>query len=276
MSDRFTNPQEPPNGYVSLTKPRSDRFGETFAPAPRERANRYPRADWARLAEASRWIALLARKIYDQGREGSCATQATVQAWMLAMTVVNPRWAIPLSAMPLYKALSRGPNSGTTINENLAFMRATGTLPLDTPGNRQWLQDHGLNPEHVMPETGYHTPLPRGWEDTAQHFRVLDASDCRDFADIASGVLDKKPCVYGSDGHAKSGYGISQRASGLWQLDYLNSWGRWGDPIGPPPAKQYGVGHETESNLAPQIPGYGAWIVESVVVTDVFTDYGRD
>ena len=222
--------------------PRGDKCGDTF-PVYESRVDPIPRNEWRDAAEAIRGQESLVQKIKNQGREGSCASNAAAQAMeMLYVSQGGERHWVELSAISLYKRVGRNPDSGSTIDSNLRELKRVGILPRDNAANRNRF-------DHTMPPRGFYTNYPAGWELTAAKFRVLEWWDIQTFDGMISAMLRGYPIVYGRAGHAICGVRPVLR-NGLWHIKYANSWGDWGDN---------GFGYDSELYVSGAIASYGAW-----------------
>lgn len=239
---------------------RSDQLGDVF-PVYEDSERVYPRSEWDRLAAESAGLETFVRKIKNQGSEGSCASNATCQAMEIAWNkALGLDLWLELSPISLYRWLAPGPGSGSTINGNLAQLRDTGALPVDTPENKDLLTRAGLDIQHVLKATGYYQPFPPGWKATAAFIRALEWRDIATFAGLVSALWDGHPVVYGRAGHAICG-ARGMKRSGSWTIKYANSWGRWGDG---------GYGYDSESYVSASIRSYGAWALRAPVLTEEF------
>jgi hypothetical protein len=167
----------------------------------------------------------LIRWILNQGGEGSCVGNMWTQGiqFLLAKQFGEAN-AVALSAISAYKQIGRSPGSGAMVSDALDCGRDVGVLPLDTPENRARFG------QHVMPPTGFYTPYPDGWKETAKQFRLVKTLPIRSVAEIEQAGINGHPIGVGRDGHSilylrptmKSGRGFL----------YVNSWGAWGFAAG--------------------------------------------
>lgn len=208
---------------------------------------------------------LLTKKIKDQLQEGSCAGNATTGSFeVLWNTTFGTEFWIEFSPISLYRWLADGPNDGSVIADNLKQLRDVGALPVDTPRNREILEAIGLNPNHVLKETGYYQTFPSGWQDTAKHFRCDEAWRLRSFAGVATALQRKYTVVYGRAGHAIFAVKLVKQ-NGIYYLKYTNSWGDWGE-LGANGFRGYGF--DSEAFVSRAIPSYGAFAVRTPRITD--------
>lgn len=195
-----------------------------------------PRERWdeliAKVDAAGGGLDLLVGRIYNQGREGSCVSNATCQADEI---VENRIWGhvVPKSAISLYKRCGSSPNSGSMVSTNLKELCDRGVLPLKNEINDK------LFPGHTMENTGFYTKMPANWEDTAKKFRGLEYYDIRSVDGFYTAILKGYPVVYGRSGHSICGVRLVKK-NGQYYVKYANSWGNWGDN---------GFGYDSESYI---------------------------
>ena len=239
-------------------------FEESITPIPRSQWQQY-------LGDES--LEMLQKKVKNQGREGSCASNATVggceSPWNLCCGM--NAW-IEFSPMSVYRWVARGPGSGSTIGSNLRQIRDVGCLPVDNSKNRQILSDMGLPSNHVHPSTGWNAPFASGWKDTAQHFRSGEAYDIRSFDGMITAVIRKFVVIYGRAGHAIFGVRPVYR-NGVWYIKYQNSWGAWGERGD---NGLQGYGHDSESFVSRAISSYGAFAIRVPLITDVVFKWAKE
>lgn len=220
-----------------------------------DRVTLIPRSEWDGILASPTQMSTetLVRKIKNQRQEGSCACNASCQQYEIIHNLHygKDKW-IEFSPISLYKALARNGNSGTVILHNLKRIQEVGLLPVSSEANKQLLTELGLNPRHVMPETGISTPWPDGYAETAKHFRCDEFFKLNTFDEIASCLLLDIPVVYGRSGHAITAVQLVKR-SNVYYIKYANSWApSWGEE---------GYGYDSERSVAPAVPGYGAFAV---------------
>lgn len=197
-----------------------------------------PRSEWpnaiAKIDAAGGSLDLLRTRIYNQGREGSCTSNATSQAHELVQAM---QWGkhnvIHLSAISLYKQVGGSPSSGSSVSGNMAALLKVGVLPLDDEANRA----KGF--KHVFPATGFYTKYPQDWQQTAKLFRCHEIFDVRSFDGFITALIRGYPVVYGRDGHAICAVRPLYRNGKLY-VKYANSWGDWGDN---------GYGYDSEATV---------------------------
>lgn len=181
----------------------------------------------------------LVTRIYNQKQEGSCVGNGSCQAFEIVQaTQFGREKVVPISAMSLYKRIGRSAQSGAVVSDALEAMQDKGVLPLDTDENKQKFK-------HTHPATGFSKPLPSGWEETAEQFKVLEATVCDSEAEVLSALADGFPVVVGRQGHCICYVSFFLKDGKLFVL-YANSWGDWGQAAGHMPS---GFGVDTTSQI---------------------------
>lgn len=171
------------------------------------------------------WTELLVTRIFNQGSEGSCVSNATTQAHEVIQAQQFGKDAVvQLSPISLYKRVARSAGSGSMLSDNLDELTSRGALPLDTPENVTKFK-------HTMPATGFNRGLPQGWEDTAKLFCSLEWFDIRTVAGLATALLKGWPVVVGRGGHSIV-YVRPFFRNGSLAVWFVNSWGNWGQGLG--------------------------------------------
>lgn len=184
-----------------------------------------PESQWRELAEAmaaggggaDKYVT----RIYDQKSEGSCVANACSQAHEVSQFKQFGK-TVHLSAMSLYKRIGSSPGSGAMVSDGLEEMQSRGILPLDNEANRAVFGDK------VMPNTGWSTKYPDGWEETAKHFKVVEATIINSVNELFTACLRQDPVVVGRSGHSIC-YLTPIWKDDRWVFKYANSWGDWGD-----------------------------------------------
>lgn len=191
----------------------------------------------------------LVTRIYDQRQEGSCVANATSQSHEIVQALqFGLENVVHLSAISLYKRIGRSPQSGAMVSDGIDEMRKRGILPLDTPENRARFGGS------VMPNTGFSTPYPPGWEETAKQFAGFEGHVVESVQGILSALCNQHPVVVGREGHSICYCRVIDR-SGKRVVKYANSWGNWGDE---------GFGYDTENQIRKS--ANWAFALRSVVV----------
>lgn len=239
--------------YVAGTLPLPDR-------RPRcrhygDEATVYPESQWrelvAELEAAGGGSSQLVTRIYDQEQEGSCVANATGQSHEIVQAKQLGRdRVVPLSAISLYKRIGRSASSGAIVSDGLEEMVERGILPLDTAANRQRFA-------HVMPNTGFRTPFPDGWEETARLFRAVEFLEITKFTELVSALINQHPVVVGRSGHSIC-YCDPLYREGQLVVKYANSWSQnWGEG---------GFGYDSARMI--RSASQWAFAVRSVIVPD--------
>lgn len=238
--------------------PRDDEFGSEFK-VYEEVAKVYPRNEWNDILESHRGMESLVKKIKNQGREGTCASNATGQCLEVAWNqVFGDKMWVEFSPISIYRWIAPGPSSGSTISGNLRQLRDVGMLPVRTDRNLDLLRKAGLPEHHVLTATGYYQDFPSGWKETAEFFRGLEFMDISSFEGMVSAIFEGFPVCYGRAGHAICGVKVVWR-NGAWHIKYANSWGNWGED---------GYGYDSERFISRAIRSYGAWALRTPRVVD--------
>jgi hypothetical protein len=118
------------------------------------------------------------------------------------------------------------------VSDGLKEMKSRGILPLDNEANRTKYQ-------HVMPNTGFRTAYPSGWETTAAMFKGVEAYAVTSVNGLMTALCRHEPVVVGRQGHSIC-YVRPMKKNGRWVAKYANSWGDWGDE---------GYGYDTLSQI---------------------------
>lgn len=187
-----------------------------------------PESQWPELAEKLEseggGLDQLVTRIYDQQREGSCVANACCQSMeILQAKQLGEDEVVHLSAMSVYKFIGRSPQSGATLDDGLEQIANVGAVPLDTPENRAKFGDI------VMPNTGWSTPMPPGWQGVAKRFRGTEWFICQSVNQLISALFNGHPVVVGRAGHSIA-YCRPVYQSGRLLAKYANSWSEdWQD-----------------------------------------------
>lgn len=275
---RDVGTSEWPAGYIGGCLELTDDTRQLMPPRSRTPlTERFPREKWPDLAAKNRSLGTVVRRVYDQGRTGSCAVASTVGAWFVKAIIQFGIEVLPpdgLSCIPVYKELVRSPNQGVAIPVAVRHMQQHGTLPLDTPGNRQWLKARRIDENHVAPENDWNFQLPSGAEETRKHFRIDQTEGAETYDELVGATFTDDPAVYGRDVHAVvSIWSEILREAGRITavISMLNSWGNWGAPLGTKQGHiQYGRGEDSERKLRDQVGRYGIVVVKSVYPSKLF------
>lgn len=227
----------------------------------------YPRSDWDDLVKDNVSLELLIRWIHNQLQEGTCASNAMDLVYEVCMAMcVGIRNAIKQSPIAVYRWIASGPGTGSNIMDNVEQITKIGSLPEDTPENRAFLKLMGLPESHVLKHTGYYQAFPSGWQETAKHFTVTEAYEVNSFEGAVTGLMNDFALIYGRAGHAICGVTFV-KINGVWHIKYGNSWGLWGEK-GENGLQMFG--YDSESFVRNAIGSYGACLVRSVRVSDLY------
>lgn len=176
----------------------------------------------------------LVSRIYNQKQEGSCVANACCQSHEIVQAAQFGKESVThLSAISLYKRIGRSPGSGSSVNDGLAELSSRGALPLDTPENR------AIYGDAVMQNTGFYSPFPANWEETAKKLIIVESYVIRSLEGMKTALVLGNPVVVGRQGHSIC-YCRLMLKNGRWVVKYANSWGEWGDE---------GFGYDSESQM---------------------------
>jgi len=186
-----------------------------------------PGAEW-RPCDWSHFIT----RVLDQGRTGACNAFASVQAIHLLRAAAGAPY-VELSAGNLYGRINGGRDAGSTLVDAIRELELRGVCRASIVPHLHWQPSR----------------WPKGWEEDAKKFRVLEAWDCPTFEHIASaiqlgfgvniGILIGANFIPGPDGwipsrvgraggHAMCAVGLAQKYN-QWGVKVVNSWGPdWG------------------------------------------------
>ena len=204
-----------------------------------------PEKDWKPLGREIRkkggGSSRMLRRISNQRQEGSCVSHGSTYSSMICYArQLGIKRAIDLSPMSLYKQIGRSPGSGAYVPDAIDTLSTLGQLPLDTAENKARFK-------HTFPETGFYTPYPEGWKETAIQFRVLEWLVIDDLAEFVSALLQGLGVVYGRDGHCICCCEWDVDDEGNEFGKYVNSWDKWGIPGGD---FAYGFGLDSRRKIA--------------------------
>jgi hypothetical protein len=128
-------------------------------------------------------------------------------------------------------------------------MRERGILPLDDDANKA----RGF--KHMMPNTGFRTAFPQGWEETGKLFRATEWLNIKGVNELISALILRYPVVVGRSGHSIC-YCDPLYREGDLMVKYANSWSpEWGEK---------GFGYDTLSKI--RSSANWAFAVRSVTV----------
>lgn len=187
--------------------PRKSRPGE-LCPMASERIKVIPRDQWADYAQDASLTPFI-KTVLDQDGVGSCATESSTGGVMIDLAMAGVPH-VELNPWFIYQATSGGRDRGSSIDENLAFIR-----------------QYGIAPTSIWPRS-------KGWSTTpseeafaaALEFRIEEFYDIASIDEMVSALLLGFPVIYGADGHSVCKVQHLDDTKGL----DLNSWGTsWGD-----------------------------------------------
>jgi len=200
-----------------------------------------PKDRWQEIADRLQSmrasLSYLIKKPKNQKNEGSCVGNGWAQGFQIKLFQQFGIW-IELSAISLYNRIGSSPNSGAMVVDGLRELQSRGIVPEDNEENR-------AKYAVVMPPTGFSRQMPKGWEEPASRFKVLEAFTCRGVAEVVTCLLNGLPVIVGRDGHCIV-YTAVVFKNGRLYIEYCNSWGEWGQAAGNLP---YGFGYDTGSTI---------------------------
>jgi hypothetical protein len=142
--------------------------------------------------------------VLDQGQVGSCATESTTGAVMISRAFRGLEHVL-LNPWFIYRVTSGGRDAGSSIDDNLEFVRANGIAP------------ESLHPRSL----GWRAKPSEEAIEAATKFRIEEFYDISSIDEMVSALLQGFPVVWGAKGHAVCKVQHLNEAQGL----DLNSWG---------------------------------------------------
>lgn len=226
MSMEYATPPEFRSGCLlrtSLPGERCPLFGD--------RIEVIPKAEWAaHIGQVS--LRPYVTEIFDQDGVGSCASESSTQALQIALAFAGRPW-VQLSPWFVYRSVSGGRDSGSSIDDNLEFLRTSGSCPME-----------------MLPRSGGWKAKPSAEAvEAAKSYRIDEYYDITTAEEFGTALLKGFPVVYGRSGHAI----VAVELVSPSEIRYCNSWGDWGDG-----------GFAVES-LSKVNWGYGAFAVRTAV-----------
>ena len=196
-----------PNGYKPGCLPRKSKPGE-WCPMASERIKIIPSGDWpAAAAELGDNLRKHVPVTLDQNGDGSCACESSTGDVMLIRAVAGLPFVL-LNPLYVYHTTSHGVDEGSSIDENLAFIR-----------------ENGIAPESVWPRSkGWRAKPSAEAVEAAKAFKIEEFWDIASLNEFVSALLTGYCVVFGSNGHAV----LAVQHMGSYPL-VLNSWGNWED-----------------------------------------------
>lgn len=166
-----------------------------------------PQSDWADLIGEIE-LRSCVNQILDQDGVGSCATESTAQATMISRHLEGQPFVL-LNPWSIYWSTSGGSDSGSNIDENLAYAR-----------------DNGICPESIWPRSkGWRAKPSAAALEAAKEYKIIEFYDCGMVAEIGTALLLGFPVVFGWQSHSCVLTTLLTPST----AEYANSWGDWGD-----------------------------------------------
>jgi len=224
-----------PPGKASGCLPRKSKFGDVCKVFSEE-IEVIPIAHWDELiGEVS--LRLDVPIIFDQDGVGSCATESATQS-VQVVREVNGLEFVELNPWFVYHTTSEGSDSGSSIDDNLVFIRKNGVAPVSV-----WPRSKGWKAE----------PSDEAKKE-ALKYRIDEFYDIATWEEFGSALLMGFPVVFGYSGHSVLAVELLSKN----KLLYANSWDEsWGD-------KGFGILSSSSIHW-----GYGAWATRSVTIPDI-------
>jgi hypothetical protein len=172
--------------------------------------------------------------IKDQDGVGSCAAEGTTQALEIVRKLAGEEY-VELNPWSAYATTSGGVDQGSSIDENLMFVR-----------------DFGICPESVWPRSkGWRTKPTTTAMDAAVPFKLIEFYDIGTTEEVGTALLLGFPVIYGWQSHCC----VLTQLLTTTVAEYANSWSpNWGDE---------GFG---QINLSAINFSYGAFALRTAVI----------
>jgi len=191
--------------------PRRSQYGKLAACDKLEdRIEVIPRTKWRDYIRQGITLNGHVKDVLDQDAAGSCAAESATGGLMIVRAWQNQPHVLfnPWSA---YWKTSGGRDNGSSIDDNLDYIREVGVLPMD-----------------VWPRSkGWRTKPPQDLLDNvAVKYRFDEFFDIGTIDEIGTALLKAMPVLCGSRGHAYYLVELLDENTARW----VNSWGSsWGD-----------------------------------------------
>lgn len=196
-----------PPGKAAGCLPRISEPGE-WCPLAKERIDIVPEADWPEFMDDID-LRLHVNRIKDQDGDGSCACESSTLGVEVARDIMGWEFA-RLNPLFVYHTTCHGRDGGSSIDENLRFIRERGIAP-----ESAWPRSKGWRAE----------PTDEAYE-AARDFRIMEFYDITNRRELVSALLLGFPVVFGWQGHSVLFTSVKDMERGV----YANSWGTaWGD-----------------------------------------------
>jgi len=178
-------------------------------PLFREKIPLVPKDEWDKWVKAGTSLQGKVGQILNQKQVGSCAAESTTQSQSVGRLLAGLPFVL-LNPYFVYHTTSHGIDMGSSIDENLEFLR-----------------DHGVASQAVWPRSNgwKKKPSEEAVED-AKQYKIDEFYDITNTEECVSALLRGFPVVYGAKGHALCKIAHLSPTEGL----DANSWGTtWGN-----------------------------------------------
>ena len=190
-----------PDGMKTGCLPRKTKFGECCSLFG-EKIQVIPVREWSDLlGDVS--LRPCVSKIKNQGNVGSCASEAVSQSVEIIRCAQGQEW-VELNPWSVYWSVSGGRDQGSSIDENLVYVRANGVCP-----------------ESIWPRSkGWKTKPSAAALEAAKLYRIDEFFDITSIEELGTALL-KGFCVqFGWNGHSVVMVELLDTQTAL----YCNSW----------------------------------------------------
>jgi len=194
--------------------PRKTRFAEKCRPAEL-RVPVVPENQWDAIAgQLGQGLRPYHKARLDQDSVGSCATESTTGAVMVSRAFAGLPFVL-LNPWFIYYHTSGGRDDGSSIDENLEFVK-----------------EFGIAPESVWPRSkGWRTKPSSQAYAAAKAFRIEEYWDVASIGEMVGTLLLPEPVVFGADGHsvlAVAHKGTYPEVANSWGDDWEDDgFGKW-------------------------------------------------
>lgn len=210
---------------LGMTERPPAKFGATLF---RDKFTVIPKSEWRGLVEKKNALKTNLRNlvvaICDQNGEPSCTSNSTVQNHQIRQAVqFGKDRVIRLSPISIYRHVGSR-NSGSSVDDNLYYLRDNGALPLDCTENAS----RGIQGLH--PHNGYGVKEPSNQVELRRFFRCDEWVLAQTYDEFVSMILMGYAMSYGRQGHCICSTDVDYDSRDNLVHPYANSWSdEWGD-----------------------------------------------